>query len=307
MANGIIDIYYPETGQWDFSVPDLNPARVRYGCTAYDNKAYIAGGYPGGSSLSNLISILQYHDTHCLPDGITFTTQEEINSFQTTYPYCTEIEGDVEINGTNILNLDSLHVITNIKGDLSINNCEYLSNIIGLHNLTSIEGKLEIINNNNQISLSGLENIDNESITDLKIYDNNSLYICDAPSICAYLENPDAPFEIHDNEPGCNNKIQIQAACLITSVGEPIVDEPFSLSPNPCSNSLNIRLMVYDLGFVAIDLFEISGVKHKAVLKEEKLPRTYEMNIDLSDLKPGIYFCTLRTKDGVQTKKIVKL
>jgi len=59
-ANGIIDIYYPETNQWDFSVPDLDPPRITYGCTAYDNKAYFAGGYPGGTSVSGLVSILEY-------------------------------------------------------------------------------------------------------------------------------------------------------------------------------------------------------------------------------------------------------
>jgi hypothetical protein len=35
----------------------------------------------------------------CLPEGIEFTTQAQIDNFQTNYPNCTEIEGDVEING----------------------------------------------------------------------------------------------------------------------------------------------------------------------------------------------------------------
>jgi hypothetical protein len=35
----------------------------------------------------------------CLPEGITFTTQEQIDNFQANYPGCTEIEGDVNING----------------------------------------------------------------------------------------------------------------------------------------------------------------------------------------------------------------
>ena len=36
----------------------------------------------------------------CLPEGITFTTQEEIDNFQANYPGCTEIEGDVIIGDT---------------------------------------------------------------------------------------------------------------------------------------------------------------------------------------------------------------
>ena len=57
--NGIIDIYYPETGQWDYAVSQLNPARHFYGCAAYENKAYFAGGgYPDDPM--SLINILEY-------------------------------------------------------------------------------------------------------------------------------------------------------------------------------------------------------------------------------------------------------
>jgi len=45
----------------------------------------------------------------------------------------------------------------------------------------------------------------------------------------------------------------------------------------------------------------------KSILNEELLPGTYEKEIDLSDLKLGIYFCVLKTNSGIQTKKIIKL
>jgi len=35
----------------------------------------------------------------CLPEGIMFYSQEQIDNFQTNYPGCTEIEGDVIIEG----------------------------------------------------------------------------------------------------------------------------------------------------------------------------------------------------------------
>ena len=49
----------------------------------------------------------------CLPEGITFSGQEEIDNFQTNYPGCTEIEGDVLIwdYGTGVNNLIGLSVI----------------------------------------------------------------------------------------------------------------------------------------------------------------------------------------------------
>ena len=53
----------------------------------------------------------------CLPEGITFTTQAQIDSFQINYPNCTEIEGDVIISGY-ITNLYGLSVLTSIEGNL---------------------------------------------------------------------------------------------------------------------------------------------------------------------------------------------
>ena len=52
----------------------------------------------------------------CLPDGITFQTQAEIDNFQTNYPNCNEIEGDVIISGDSITNLNGLSVVTSIGG-----------------------------------------------------------------------------------------------------------------------------------------------------------------------------------------------
>ena len=62
-----------------------------------------------------------------------------------------------------------------------------------------------------------------------------------------------------------------------------------------------------DQGLVTCDLFEISGVKVKTLLNEKKMPGTYEMEIDLSDLPGGVYFCVLKTSEGIQTRKMIKL
>lgn len=58
--NGIIEIYYPETGQWDFSVPELEPKRHFYALASYGDKAYFAGGETSDGP-TNLINILQYN------------------------------------------------------------------------------------------------------------------------------------------------------------------------------------------------------------------------------------------------------
>jgi hypothetical protein len=35
--------------------------------------------------------------------------------------------------------------------------------------------------------------------------------------------------------------------------------------------------------------------------------KNYEITFDGSGLLPGVYFCVLKTNEGIQTKKIIKL
>ena len=138
----------------------------------------------------------------CLPDGITFTTQAQIDSFQINYPGCTEIEGYVYVTGNNISNLNGLNNLTSIGGHLSICGTDTLLNLNGLESLTTIGESLtigfydwgwnssltsiaslssldsvgegiSISANLNLISLAGLEGI--TTLQDLGIHFNNSL------------------------------------------------------------------------------------------------------------------------------------
>ena len=95
----------------------------------------------------------------CLPEGITFTTQAQIDSFWVNYPDCDEIEGSLGIGdneGTNITNLYGLGGLHSIGGDLSIWNNNNLTSLAGLNLIESIGGHLEISNNPALTSLYGL-------------------------------------------------------------------------------------------------------------------------------------------------------
>ena len=114
----------------------------------------------------------------CLPEGITFTTQSQIDSFQINYPGCTEIEGDVIIEGSGINNLSPLIVLTNIGGCLNIGNYNIgtgsLKDLTGLDSLVSIGSDLIIVNNQRLNDLTGLRGI--TSIAGyLRILGNDSL------------------------------------------------------------------------------------------------------------------------------------
>ena len=118
------------------------------------------------STLILFIQTLTISQT-CLPEGITFTTQLEIDDFPLNYPDCTEIEGNVLIISTEgeveVTNLDSLSALIAINGNLRIGNSSFgnwlLTSLNGLSNLTTIGGQLRIINNPELENLTGLENL----------------------------------------------------------------------------------------------------------------------------------------------------
>lgn len=105
------------------------------------------------------ISIVSFSQS-CLPDGISFNSQQDIDNFQTNYPGCTEIEGWVMIWGEDdVTNLNGLNVLTSIGGYFRVWDNESLTDITGLNNLTSIGGNLNVRNNNALTTFYGLENL----------------------------------------------------------------------------------------------------------------------------------------------------
>jgi hypothetical protein len=190
----------------------------------------------------------------CLPEGITFSTQAQVDSFQINYPGCTHIEGDVGIinddywGGFDITNLNGLSGVTSIGGSLSIR-CFLLSNLAGLNaltsiggdlsfggynwnggisgnpsltslagleGLTSIGGNLSILGNSSLTSLVGLDNVSAASIANITIHNNSSLSNCNIQSICSYLGSPNGVVNIYSNASGCNSPAEIGNACGIT-------------------------------------------------------------------------------------------
>ena len=174
----------------------------------------------------------------CLPEGITFSSQGQINSFQANYPGCTIIEGDVTIsdNGSgDIANLFGLSVLTSIGGNLkiSINNNLYfltgldnlatiggdfeiwgnkLQNLTGLEGLTSIGGDL-YIHQTTLTSMEGLQNLQANTIMNINITDNPQLSDCQIQGLCDYLASPNGTVDIGWNGNGCNSVVEVGSAC----------------------------------------------------------------------------------------------
>ena len=113
----------------------------------------------------------------CPTGDITLSTQTEVNEFATNYPGCTAIPAGVEItiSGNNIFHLDGLLVLTEINGNLEIEDCDDLTSLAGLQNITTVnpDGEIEIENCDALTSLNGLQNL--TSCHNLEIKHNASL------------------------------------------------------------------------------------------------------------------------------------
>lgn len=106
-----------------------------------------------------LIGLISFSNAQsCLPEGISFVLQQDINDFQTNYPGCTEIEGSVELHGS-MWDISDLIVLTRINGNLRIIDCDELESLDGFDSLKSVGGKLEIFECAVLNNLTGLENL----------------------------------------------------------------------------------------------------------------------------------------------------
>ncbi|MEM1220877.1 MAG: hypothetical protein AAGH79_18295, partial [Bacteroidota bacterium] len=84
---------------------------------------------------------------NCLPDGIIFTSQAEIDAFPSSYSGCAVIDGGVIIQENqfgDITSLDSLYSIKQVNGYFQINGNLMLPSLAGLDNLESADGGLDI-------------------------------------------------------------------------------------------------------------------------------------------------------------------
>jgi hypothetical protein len=225
----------------------------------------------------NLIALLLLNGAmaqSCLTDGIIFTRQSQIDSFQINYPNCTQIEGNVEIEGNDITNLNGLNVITSIGG-----------------------GNLYILGNNALTSLTGLNNIVAGSITSLTIYFNSSLSNCAVQSICDYLVSPNGFVGIMGNAPGCNSEQEVYEAC--TSLGIESATPTLSLTiyPNPTSSGITIEIPTQ--GHLSILNLNGQQLLHREITE----PIT---TIDVSNLPSGVYEVKMVEVKGVQVGKFIK-
>jgi len=181
-----------------------------------------------------------------------------------------------------------------------------LSELTELDNITSIGDNLEIIGNGAITSLYGLENIESESIVDLSILDNNALTECDIWNICQYLINPGGTVLIEDNAPECNSIEEVEEHCL-TEIEEYSSNNELNIYPNPLGVNVIISYNLKQSSFVTLKILDLSGREMSVLINELQKQGEQKVKYNSHGLKPGVYFCVLKTTEGIQTRKMIKV
>jgi len=130
----------PNTGKFyieeeDFSF-DQTQARVMVACHV--------DGEVNGSTFFDINDADFTIYAGCFPDGITFSSQAELDDFPELYPDCVTILGDVIVSGFGIENLGPLLQLKHIKGDLIIKENGRLHDLLGLSDALKVDGELII-------------------------------------------------------------------------------------------------------------------------------------------------------------------
>ncbi len=81
--------------------------------------------------------------------------------------------------------------------------------------------------------------------------------------------------------------------------------------PNPFNPVTNLEFGIpvkqggQEMGYVTVEIYDILGRKISSLVNEKLFPGNYKVTFDGSRLTSGIYFCTLRTENFTDTKRML--
>jgi len=125
-------------------------------------------------------------------------------------------------NLSGLNNLSSIGNLSSLGGDVEVSpgtiapsmgiiGNDGLNNLTGFGNMLAINGTLHIGANDTLNNLIGM-NVNINTLTNLKLTDNQNLSICGIPDICTYLANGGA-HDINDNASSCADETAILNTC----------------------------------------------------------------------------------------------
>lgn len=108
-----------------------------------------------------ILSINSY--AQCPSGNLIFVNQTDVDNFIINYPNCSEINGNMTINGISITDLSALNQIESINGDFTISGTN-VSLSLNLNNLNTVQGNFNILYNLQLTDLNGLNNLNTVSL-----------------------------------------------------------------------------------------------------------------------------------------------
>ena len=92
---------------------------------------------------------------------------------------------------------------------------------------------------------------------------------------------------------GMGGSLMSLCASSITGIKNNAIDESLNIYPNPANTTINIT---YNLQVATCSLYDVLG---------NEVISTKEKNIDISNLQNGVYFLSVKTAEGVLSKKVI--
>ena len=233
----------------------------------------------------------------CLPDGITFTTQAQIDSFQVNYPGCTKIEGNVHIYYDDISDLTGLNILDSIFGGLEFQNTDSLSDMTGLENLKYIGGNLSLYTNYGLINLFGLNNLK-------KI--GGTLNLMDNPLMTSLtgLENLTdlgaANIEFNDALVSLSGLEGVDSLSQGLSVTWNYALASLQALSNPVSSSATFQIQVQEAARLNLSIFNSLGQLITTVIDKRLSAGIHLLNWNTESFTPGLYFYRTSTLENGQ-------
>lgn len=230
----------------------------------------------------------------CLPEGLLYPNQQEIDSFAANHPGCATILG----SNPKLKNLTALSGFHTMH-DILIARNDSLSNLSGLEGITHIQDRLWIFEN---ASLTSLEGLDHPvSIGGpVGIENNPGLSDCAVQSVCDFLAFAPEQASILDNAAGCNTRAEVMEACGITSADSPSDEgSQVEIYPNPFQEVLYIDLA----GLKSPQLKVFNSLGTPVYVQESDLAQS---SINTEEWPDGTYFISLVGAEKTVACKAIK-
>jgi hypothetical protein len=86
----------------------------------------------------------------------------------------------------------------------------------------------------------------------------------------------------------------------------PLLPEVLSVSPNPFTGLISISFELPKRSMVQLEVYNSSGQLISTLVNEIRQQGAHEVSFEGAQLPPGVYFCALKTSEGVKMGKMVK-